>query len=97
MIERSSVFHRPTDQYAYPINQSTLHIRIKTKKGKCYFVELIYGDQYDWVENRWVTERISMICTGTDALFDYWQAEVTPPFKRVRYGFYYKMPMKQLS
>ena len=38
-------------------------------------------------ENRWVTERISMICTGTDALFDYWQAQVTPPFKRIRYGF----------
>src|SRR6476619_945914 len=87
MIERSSVYHRPTDQYVYPSNNSTLHIRIQTRRENVTSVELIYGDQYDWVENRWIMERISMICTGTDALFDYWQAQVTPPSKRVRYGF----------
>ncbi len=30
----------------------------------------------------------SLICTGTDALFDYWQVTVTPAYKRIRYGFY---------
>ena len=78
MIERSLSFS-PTDQYAYPINQSTLHICMKTR-GKCYFCTTpgLWRDQYDWVENRWVTECISMICTGTDALFDYWHMEGYP-------------------
>src|SRR3954447_14373704 len=88
MIERSSVFHRPTDQFAYPINKSMLHIRIQTKRENVLSVDLIYGDQYDWAENRWVTERTPFTCTGTDALFDYWQVEVTPPYRRLRYGFF---------
>ena len=39
-------------------------------------------------ENKWVTERTPFTCTGTDALFDYWQVEVTPPYRRLRYGFF---------
>ena len=88
MIERSSVFHRPTDQYAYPFHKDQLHIRIKTKKENIMAIDLIYGDQYEWKENSWVTGRIPFLCSGSDALFDYWQVEVKPPYKRLRYGFY---------
>jgi glycosidase len=88
MIERASVLHRPTDQYAYPLNKAELHIRIKTKRENVMSVRLIYGDQYDWNENKWVTEQTPLICTGTDTLFDYWQVTVTPAYKRIRYGFY---------
>ena len=31
-MERTAIFHRPIDQFAYLINPDTLHIRLQTKK-----------------------------------------------------------------
>ncbi|WP_394235684.1 alpha-glycosidase [Niallia oryzisoli] len=86
-MERASIFHRPTDQFAYPFHKDLLHLRIQTKKGNVAAIELIYGDQYEWKDNRWVTRTTPLARIGTDALFDYWQAEVSPPYQRLRYGF----------
>ncbi|WP_071393868.1 glycoside hydrolase family 13 protein [Bacillus tuaregi] len=88
MLERASIFHRPTDQYAYPFQQDSLHIRIQTKKDNVASIELIYGDQYEWQDNRWVTYSIPLIRVASDGLFDYWQVEVSPPYQRLRYGFH---------
>ncbi|WP_338449083.1 alpha-glycosidase [Niallia oryzisoli] len=88
MIERASILHRPTDQYAYPFQKDTLHIRIQTKKDNVASIELIYGDQYEWNDDRWFTRIAPLTRFGTDALFDYWMAEVSPPYQRLRYGFH---------
>ncbi len=88
MIERASIFHRPTDQYAYPFQKDLLHIRIQTKKDNVAAIDLIYGDQYEWKDNRWITMTTPLTRIGTDALFDYWQTEVSPPYQRLRYGFH---------
>lgn len=87
MIDRSSIFHRPTDQFAYPIDEHTLHLKLRSKKNNLLSVELIYGDQYDWKDNQWVTKQESLLKIGSDSLFDYWLITVQPPFKRLRYGF----------
>lgn len=87
MLERSSIFHQPADSFAYAYSENVLHIRLKAKKGNIEEAELIYGDQYEWNEDGWVSRRIPMKKTGSDELFDYWLAEPEPEFKRTRYGF----------
>lgn len=87
MIERSSVFHRAIDQFVYPFTENSLHIKLKTKKNNIDCVELIYGDQYEWTDGKWVTHQKKLEKAGADSTFDYWQLEVTPEHRRTRYGF----------
>jgi cyclomaltodextrinase / maltogenic alpha-amylase / neopullulanase len=47
----------------------------------------LFGDPYQWEDGKWTYKSTPMTLTGTDSLFDYWIAEITPEFKRLRYGF----------
>lgn len=86
-MERTAIFHRPIDQFAYLINSDTLHIRLQTKKNDVSSVQLIYGDPYINNNGEWQYHTSNMSLSGKDQLFDYWHVYVKPPHKRVRYGF----------
>ncbi|WP_341357797.1 alpha-glycosidase [Rossellomorea sp. y25] len=82
-----AIYHRPKDNYAYACTKDELHIRIRTKKNDVENVTLLHGDPYQWEDGKWQFDRKEMILTGTDHLFDYWFAPISPPFRRLRYGF----------
>ncbi|MDP4171923.1 MAG: glycoside hydrolase family 13 protein, partial [Bacillota bacterium] len=84
---KEAIYHRPKDNYAYACTDKELHIRIRTKKNDIEGVTLIHGDPYDWVDKQWITTTTPMVKSGSDQLYDYWFVEITPPFKRLRYGF----------
>ncbi len=84
---KEAVYHRPKDNYAYVCTRSELHIQIRTKKDDIKRVTLLHGDPYDWDRKQWQPTTMAMKKSGSDQLFDYWFAVVTPPFKRFRYGF----------
>ncbi|MTH53293.1 alpha-glycosidase [Bacillus mangrovi] len=84
---REAVYHRPKNEFAYIYDEKTLHIRIRTKKGDAERVNLIHGDPYDWEEGKWLAQSIPMKKSGSDSLFDYYMAAVSPSFRRLRYGF----------
>lgn len=86
-MEKSAVYHRPSDNFAYSINTTTLHIRLRTKKADVQNVTLLFGDPYIWENNEWQIEEMPMVFSGSDDVFDYWQVYVSPAFKRLRYGF----------
>lgn len=82
-----AIYHRPKDNYAYACTESEIHIRIRTKKNDIKTASLLHGDPYHWESGEWIYEKKDMTLTGTDQLFDYWFASLTPPFRRLRYGF----------
>ncbi|SDM79145.1 glycoside hydrolase family 13 protein [Sediminibacillus halophilus] len=84
---KEAVYHRPKDNFAYMYDQDTLHILIQTKKDDLKSVSLIYGDPYDWKEEKWQADSKPMRRSGSTDLHDYWFAEIKPPFHRLRYGF----------
>lgn len=84
---KEAVYHRPKDNYAYVCANNELHIQIRTKKGDMKEVSLICGDPYHWEKNQWQFTTSPMNKNGSDQLFDYWTITVTPPYKRLRYGF----------
>lgn len=90
MISRESVYHRPKDNYAYACTKQQVHIRIRTKKNNIDTVKLIYGDPYEWEQGNWIRHEKAIRKKGSDALFDYWQTEIVPPNRRLRYGFLLK-------
>ncbi|GGA66577.1 glycoside hydrolase family 13 protein [Ornithinibacillus halotolerans] len=84
---KEAIFHRPTNNYAYAYDKDTLHIMLQTKKDDVTSVSLIYGDPYDWVDEKWQTENKLMTKSGSTSLYDYWTIAVNPEFHRMRYAF----------
>ncbi|MFJ7832141.1 glycoside hydrolase family 13 protein [Peribacillus sp. NPDC097197] len=86
-MERSSIQHRPTDNFAYSIDAETLHIRLRTKKQDISYVGLLFGDPNILDEGHWQYEQAPMYLSGSDGHYDYWHIYVKPPYRRIRYGF----------
>ncbi|WP_328089944.1 glycoside hydrolase family 13 protein [Fictibacillus sp. B-59209] len=86
-MQREVLYHRPKNNYAYAYDEKTLHIRLRTKKGDVQSVHLIYGDPYNWIDGRWQIQKSEMTKSGSDEWFDYYFIQVSPEFRRLRYGF----------
>jgi len=84
---KEAIYHRPKDAFAYAYDETTLHIRLRTKKDDVEQVNLVYGDPYEWENGQWQTKTTPMSKSGHDELFDYWFAAISPPHRRLRYGF----------
>lgn len=93
MMLLEAIYHRPKQNWAYAYDGKTLHIRLRTKKGDMDQVHAIVGDKYAWKETQ---ELIEMSLLSSDALFDYWEAAVIPPFRRLRYAFQLTSGLEQL-
>ncbi|WP_424767045.1 glycoside hydrolase family 13 protein [Paenibacillus sp. sgz302251] len=79
-----AIYHRPKQNWAYAYDGKTLHIRLRTKKDDVAVVDAIVGDKYAWDQT---ITTVPMHIFTSDALFDYWETAVIPPFRRLRYAF----------
>ncbi|MBD0380093.1 alpha-glycosidase [Paenibacillus sedimenti] len=79
-----AVYHRPKLNWAYAYDGKTVHLRIRTKRDDVKKVFALSGDKYAWEKT---SEYIEMKILTRDALFDYWEVTVQPPFRRLRYAF----------
>ncbi|SEK82593.1 alpha-glycosidase [Paenibacillus sp. OK003] len=79
-----AIYHRPKMNWSYVYDRSTMHLRLRSKRGDLDAVIAIIGDKYAW--DRTVLH-LPMRIFARDALFDYWEVEAQPPYRRLRYGF----------
>lgn len=80
----AAVQHAPDTVYAYPVNENTLRLRIKTAKGDCTRICVRYKNTYDHVSS---PSRQKMQLISTDKYNDYYEADITEPGKRFKYYF----------
>ena len=85
-MELSAIYHRPESEYAYLYKDKTMHIRIRTKKGEIETIALHYGDPFIFMEDHYEYSK-EMVKVTSDALFDYWQVEVSVGYARLQYLF----------
>ena len=85
-MELTAIYHRPESEYAYLYKDNTMHIRIRTKKGEIETINLHYGDPFIFIEDHYEAIK-EMVKVTSDALFDYWQVEVTVGYARLQYLF----------
>ncbi len=91
-----AIFHRPKDQYAYACTKKNYTSGFGRRGTTFKPSRLLHGDPYQWEDGEWqYTDRKEMILTGTDQLFDYWLASVSPSFRRLRYGFLLSMTQRK--
>ena len=100
-ITKEAVLHTPQSQMSYVYNNSTLHMRLHSKKGEVEQATLRIGDPFLWAEggldggnlggadaSGWIGAKdIPMHKEYSDELFDYWFAAIEPQNKRSRYMF----------
>lgn len=79
-----AVYHRPRLNWSYAYNESTIHLRLRAKKGDLTEVFAWAGDKYAWDATK---ELIPMTLFTSDAMFDYWECESVPLHRRLKYGF----------
>lgn len=79
-----AVYHRPKLNWSYAYDEKTVHIRIRTKRDDVKKVYVYAGDKYAWERT---SDYFDMRILTSDALFDYWEAAIQPPYRRLRYGF----------
>lgn len=82
---KEAIYHRPKNNWSYAYDRSTVHVRIRTKRGDVRQVELLHADKYEWLIRGY--ETTPMFVFARDELFDYWQAAIRPPYSRLKYGF----------
>ena len=85
-MELSAIYHRPESEYAYLYKDKTMHIRIRTKRGDIESIALHYGDPFIFMEDHYEDSK-EMVKVTSDALFDYWQVEVSVDYARLQYLF----------
>ena len=85
-MELSAIYHRPESEYAYLYKDKTMHIRIRTKRGEIETIALHYGDPFIFMEDHYEDSK-EMVKVTSDALFDYWQVEVSVGYVRLQYLF----------
>lgn len=79
-----AVYHRPRKNWSYAYDGRTIHLRIRTKKDDMTEVYALAGDKYLWDQTM---EYIPMYKLTSDEMFDYWECEAQPPYRRLKYGF----------
>ncbi len=82
-----AVYHRPANFDAHVCTNDVLHLKIKTKKEDVLSIKCLAGDPYEWDEGIWKTFEYEMKKSGSDEWYDYWVLEISPEFRRLRYGF----------
>jgi len=81
---KEAIYHRPKMNWAYAYDRKTLHLRVRVKRGDAARVRVIAGDKYAWERT---VRSVEMRLLASDELFDYWEAAVEPPYRRLRYAF----------
>lgn len=88
----AALYHRPDSEMAYLRTKDLFQIRLRTAKDDVVAVKLYYGDPYgnkvnEKDESQWQYQELVMTKLGQSHLYDYWQAEVALPLRRLQYLF----------
>ena len=81
-----AIEHRMDSPYCHAIDEKTLVIRLRAKKGDIKECTLFYGDRAYPSESVEMYP-VEMKCAATDMLFDYFEIELQSEYPRVCYYF----------
>lgn len=85
-MNKSAILHIPMSQYAYGTDEEHVTIRLRTAGGDVRRCVLHYGDRACRLTPVVFTEA-EMAVAARAPLYDYWEVELTRPYKRLCYYF----------
>lgn len=88
-MNQAAIYHRPESEFAYLYTKNVMHIRLQTGKDVAE-VRLLQGDPYELETKKWFEKSTPLEKWLSTDSHDFWQIEVTAPYKRLSYGFIVK-------
>ena len=85
-MNKAAVFHRTYSEYSFAISTTMVVLRLRAAKGDLTRCTVFYGDRMDPHTPIPVTA-CEMQCKYSDALFDYYEAVISPGVTRLCYFF----------
>ncbi len=91
-MNKLALWHSAKSEFSYAYDSKTLYITLRTAKNDLKFVEIIFGDPFSWGGDRkgnpiWKHEIKPMMKRYKTEDFDYYFAEIKPPYLRTKYAF----------
>lgn len=87
----AGIYHRPESEMAYLYTKDVMHIRLKTAQDDITQVLLLHGDPYSLHSRpdlpKFYKHPTPMKKIHSDGVYDYWQAAITEPKRRLAYAF----------
>ena len=83
---KEGIFHRPMSEYAHGISEARVVIRLRAAKDDLKSVTLYYGDRA-CRQNPVLFTPLKMNIVFSGLLFDWWEIEFEPLYKRICYYF----------
>jgi cyclomaltodextrinase / maltogenic alpha-amylase / neopullulanase len=84
IMQLEAVYHRPKLNWSYAYDKDTVHVRLRTKRDDVEKVTLVALDKYAFLETQ---AALPMTKLTSNDLYDFWEAEAKPPFRRLQYFF----------
>ncbi len=84
MLNGSSIYHTASLPWAYPLNETTLLVVVRAKRGLVKSGKVVYGDRYHPPK---ADQSLQLKKAAYDGDFDYFQAELELRPPRFRYAF----------
>jgi cyclomaltodextrinase len=81
---KEAVFHRPKLNWSFAYDERTIVLRLRTKRDDAIGAEVYYGDKFQPLSHMRTAPMRKLI---SDEMFDYWEADVVPEFRRLAYAF----------
>ncbi len=89
-MNKYAIQHIPDSEYAYPLNENTLRLVLKTERGEKFKeVSVLWNNKYDFAKRRNFT-RMRLLCH--DAMYDYHVCDLTSGDARFAYIFLLTLP-----
>ena len=86
-MNSAACYHRPESEMAYLYDDGHLHIRFQSAKDDLQKVEVIWGDPYRLLSEKWYLDAQPMAQTASSLDKDFYQIAIQPPLKRLAYLF----------
>jgi cyclomaltodextrinase / maltogenic alpha-amylase / neopullulanase len=83
-MQLEAIYHRPKSNWSYAYDRETIHLRLRTKRDDVELAQVFASDKYAFDLTKTMARMVKM---SSNELFDFWEAEVRPPYKRLAYGF----------
>jgi len=83
-MERSSVYHKSEQPYAYAVAKDRLRVRLRTRAGDCERVYAHYRNLYDHTSPYRAVEMLPILSDGVATLYE---AELHVPERHFKYWF----------
>ncbi|MGM0445957.1 MAG: glycoside hydrolase family 13 protein [Bacillota bacterium] len=84
-MNKAAVFHESIDNFAYPLDDNTLRVRIITAKNDLKSVNIIYGPKFDNYKDPVLTKKMDKV--ASDNVHDYYSTKLHLDDPRFRYHF----------